>query len=801
MTTRQRVKKSSIKSSSTVQSLALTAPSQLSLPTSLSPKLTPPNEKRIKRPNATWRHFLNPKPSVSNFGFNRPKGAKPEVVGVRSGLDHDKYMQNANRRSGDVWIEMGHAIKGGNRLSRTAEMLKPNPAMRVLDKPEGSKDKPQGGMASLLNHRLSGLSNSRTVDTRKEDLPASPVAINITSPSKYDNRASTFSEAETHEGEEGMSTWPSAEIQIATKGRMSSSPIFFCGRPGSAAIARDGYDVDWVTAGVLPKWVSDLTMTDDSLVSHLRIGSDVRVGPGPSEIASRRASQPLPAIEHDTSVGSIRNFRGSLDMGTPSRHGHSRAHSSSVDFSLSPNFDHAMASTPHGNIRHRLRHKKSFSLPTINPADFTDVRKSFDDCGKTPPRNFAPGQESDDMGIDLPPVPSSYIRDLSRVSERDEGNESSLMRHTMNEMAPAILALSSPRPVTNSNEESSRMDLADLAPIIFGSNLSASFSSSIRTEEELMAEEMERVLEMDTPTRTEFVISPTPSGATSLDGRDSRASLRTTRSTTSLQVPPLPVPTRYSTGWTTATGETSTGCTTLDQFTDAEESLPSAPTDFSLDLPEIRHHLAHAVSMPTMSHPHPPPAILGGFSGIPNLSRPDMIPSVHPPISRLNLRRRKSVETIHSDYTTSTNDKTPPRAEERFIISEKELKRLSILKERREISRGINGSRSHSALGHYAQPNAQGVEKRRNGLKPLELVERKQNRVSMPLPQSTKRVSILKDQWVNGFKDGLPFPTVSGKENGGKVSTTSKASVTSGKENRSNKGSKASSGVGRPLRA
>jgi hypothetical protein len=128
-----------------------------------------------------------------------------------------------------------------------------------------------------------------------------------------------------------------------------------------------------------------------------------------------------------------------------------------------------MASTPHASgVRNRLRHKESLSLPEINAADFADVQRSFDDCGRdeTPKRS-----DSSDMGIDLPPVPSSYIgQNLSRVTEKDEGNESTLMRDTLSDMGRAILALSSSpasAPAANTTGVSSRMDLSDLAPIFY----------------------------------------------------------------------------------------------------------------------------------------------------------------------------------------------------------------------------------------------------------------------------------------------------------------------------------------------
>lgn len=506
-----------------------------------------------------------------------------------------------------------------------------------------------------------------------------------------------------------------------------------------------------------------------SLVPNIRIGPDVRVAPGPAELAARRASQLV--MEADDAA--MAQFRHSLDISTPHRNGHFRGHSSSVDFGLSPDFSGAMASTPHGSeVRNRLRHRKSFSLPSINPIDFADVRRSFDDCGRdgTPQRPGDSGAVGD-MGIDLPPVPAHMSRrDLSRVTERDEANESSLMRETINDMGQAILALSSPvsKGDTTASDVSSRMDLADLAPIILhGDKLNASVSSSIRSEEELMAEEMEAVLAMDTPTRAEFVISPPASSyASSMGGRDSRASLRTTRSRMSMDdIPPVPH-SRFSTVHTPVPTQTN-----FDQFTDAEE--PQEPAqDVSLEMSELGSQygspLSHATSLPSMAyaHPHPPPVHYS--TSIPNFSRPAQITSAHPPVpvKQLQMHRpTKSTETIASDAThwTTTDaesDASPLRVTEEFTLSRHEVMRLQQLKERRyQMDQTLQHAkskqcgeseenRSKSALGHRDQERQKRKEvekKPRRELRPLELAERAENRLSMPLPQPPNRVSMFVD--------------------------------------------------------
>jgi hypothetical protein len=280
-TTRERIKKTSLKSVSTHRSLALQSASELSLPHSLSPKLTPVNEKRVLQPNARFSHFLELKPSVSNFGFNRRlrphtvygvKDARDQLR-MRDGYQEARFRKNMNRRSTDVWLEEGLAVGTVTRWSRTAEMLKPNPALCVLDAPrpaEGVLRKLRGGVVSMLPKRFSAVLEDYQLDTfptptgDNNVTPSSPIAISVTSSNEHYNRsASALSVVMTNEGEvdgdcdeteRGRTTQP-AEIRIATKGRRSVSSVVYSPRPDSVPGVADqgGYDLDWMTAGVLPK--------------------------------------------------------------------------------------------------------------------------------------------------------------------------------------------------------------------------------------------------------------------------------------------------------------------------------------------------------------------------------------------------------------------------------------------------------------------------------------------------------------------------------------------------------------------
>ena len=548
---------------------------------------------------------------------------------------------------------------------------------------------------------------------------------------------------------------------------------------------------------------------------HLTIGSEIKIGPGPKQEPTIFHDDFSPAkgsiIRRHNASASISSF----DFGsTPAR---SHGHSTSIDFT-SPGFDAAMQSTPHGNFRKRaqLRHKSSFSLPSIHAADFEDVRRSFDECC----RPELSAQQPVDMGVDLPPVPAQLVRrDLSTVSERDESNESSRMRQTLYDMGDAILALSSSPGATMGHGDVSLSStasnlrrargLGDLAPLIVTSSYIADFSQdfslmrhsgnsadrSMQSHEEEMAEEMERVMAMDTPTRTEFVISPPPSSyASSFGSRsNSRASHRTT---TSEDAPPVPkLDWRFSTP-----GQSD--C----QFTDAEEDLPLVPRTLSdISSPQISEldQSVHVTGGFTFAHPHPPPIHqLGTKPSYTSLSHGlTSVPSPHPPIAMQTLKSKNSSETMRSDMTgtTVTTDATPHRIWETegepFKPSKQELMMIKTLKERREIARTsvqldqlepakstVKRSRSALALRSPEKPQRlQQISDSNANRSPLPAVE-----VAKP-----KRVAVLRE-------DRLPKCST---ESSGARSAKASSGTTGSRKDRK-KGSKMSTGSAMtPLRA
>ncbi|WVR04351.1 hypothetical protein IAU60_001352 [Kwoniella sp. DSM 27419] len=304
------------------RSLALLSDSQLSLPITVSPKLTPPAPNRasaIDIASPTIAKKLEPKPSLTTFvAATRSPVRRHTIYGGLSlkDLEAEEAMRKTlARRSGDVWIESGHAIEGGNRLSRAAEMLKPVPAMRVLDSQPKVKDPAtlrslRGGVVSMLVKRASRLFESdyngmALAEAGEADhdqgVTASParsgIAISIIAPSPERRRSRLTSQSGSSIGDEveGESepSWQSqAQIGMAQRGRMSSGPkyIFANGEADqwsstSHRAHDEGYELDWMTAGVLP-----------GLLPSIRIGSDVRVEPVPRSAPASTYQHDIPSV-------------------------------------------------------------------------------------------------------------------------------------------------------------------------------------------------------------------------------------------------------------------------------------------------------------------------------------------------------------------------------------------------------------------------------------------------------------------------------------------------------------------------
>lgn len=424
------------------------------------------------------------------------------------------------------------------------------------------------------------------------------------------------------------------------------------------------------------------------LVPGLVIGPNVRVGPRPSSMGA-----PPPTQGFETS--------------TPNKSGHARGSSSSIDWTPVRNASTSVT-TPDMSLRQRLRHKASFSLPNISPADFTDVRSSVLECGRDLP----------EYGVDLPHIPSN----LSPVAEEPD--------RSLGSLALGVL-----------HADQIGMD-------------------SMISEDEAMAQEMEQVLAMDTPTRAEFVISPPLSSYAS--GRLSRASRQSGLSyKTDDEAPPIPDISRFSSS------------------TD-EESHPLVLTS-NVNFSRPRR-LQPQTSMPTMSHPHPPPlqhqTSYPSIAAVTNDLKRSSVIEAHPPLNARTLNNKKSNETMHS-HMSSITDENHGRYDdaEEFRPSRQEL---TLVKQLRE--------RAQSAQGHSegaAKPQTQRIK----GLRPLQLVsDKNNNRMSLPI----QRVAVLGDKPGQGQGQGQ-MERVIQLQKGSNGTKGSKRST--GKENRSVHKGSATSGV------
>lgn len=234
-----------------------------------------------------WGKLLNSKPSISKFGFaNTTNAAKRQTLDLhrqtvlgaamaaQAALDEDAKAEDAlkrnmNRRSADLWREAGHARPTSSRFERAREMMKPAPALCMMDENGSPVNKRQSmqqegvrrmssSMAVLSKRMSQAFGAGAAASADSEDIiemsqyvnveasqpravveagPSSP-AIQVTSPSRYDRRLSAMSSSNTHATDAEDSPERSADghdggevvaIHTATRGRMSAGPMYILG--------------------------------------------------------------------------------------------------------------------------------------------------------------------------------------------------------------------------------------------------------------------------------------------------------------------------------------------------------------------------------------------------------------------------------------------------------------------------------------------------------------------------------------------------------------------------------------------
>ncbi|WVQ76682.1 hypothetical protein IAR50_006356 [Cryptococcus sp. DSM 104548] len=814
------------------KSLALTSESQLSLPVSISPKLTPPQATRVSTVNINGKHvgkLVQQKPSLTTFlstdnstargvTFEGKVPARRHTVygnfDMRD-MEAEEAMRKTNaRKSTDVWFEEGHAVQGGGVFARAAEMFKPVPAMRVLESQRRSpaaknvvKDH-QGGVVSMLAKRASSLfeggwtgmhgeADSRRAETtgRYDDASddasfisaRSGVAVSITAPSP-DKRASRISRNHSVSSDGGNE----AQIHEAKRGRMSNGPTLIYNQRGASGVYQrrtsgrgDEYELDWLTAGVLP-----------NLVPAIKIGNDIRVEPAPRSAvvahdyeddvcdtprANRRPGHSGYAENDNESFIGTPSFHSLSfkDQSTPhqsrhnGKHTHTRSFSSSTDLSKSPEYytaeshgqstsrvrRNASAKSNQTAREHELKEKTSFGLPKFNKEDFTEeMRKSFDELSRPV-----------SSGFDLPPIPATLARPSNtpeRVKERLPTESS--MAFSKSYVADMQLALRLGA-LPSSQSLTAAFDLPRDASDADISQDEISLANTLNTDAEGAVEEMEAMMAMDTPTRAGFVISPPPSSYGE-DGRSSRASVRSVSTTTS------------------STTATSTGYSTSYAV-----EAPPVP-----DIPSPYRQSAHAAAPAVLSHPHPPPLAKTASASTfgPVSTQRFSITEPHPPVQ--HLLPKKSTETMRSNWTASESEASMPTPLQKAIDhkpSKQELKLVQQLNERNAEREAAESDRKEAMQISKSQSyleftKSKPVEKK--GLKPLTLVEKRLSNEVIVTPQaapaksglpksksatgSQKKFSVLLQEDKAGSKVSLGGRSAKGKENDPKGSKTSMGS-------------------------
>lgn len=292
--------------------------SQLSLPVSISPKLTPPQPKvgsvsEIRSSKLNVSRLVYRNPSLTTYLADDKDGSssclgriifadhspqrRHTVYGnfTMRDLEVEEVMRKTlSRKSGDIWIQNGHAIEGGGFISRAAEMFKPVPAMRVLvNQPAvvdgGKKDTVntfRGGVVSMIAKRTSGFFEGRrlglqppaeaaekTIGQYENACTDGGASSSTCSPSNSprslsainSNTKRPISRASGHQSisstGEGSTSLPAAQIYCATRGRMSNGPTLIFGKRLSnqrlknrASIGEgNGLELDWLNGDVAHK--------------------------------------------------------------------------------------------------------------------------------------------------------------------------------------------------------------------------------------------------------------------------------------------------------------------------------------------------------------------------------------------------------------------------------------------------------------------------------------------------------------------------------------------------------------------
>lgn len=280
-----------------------------------------------------------------------------------------------------------------------------------------------------------------------------------------------------------------------------------------------------------------------------------------------------------------------------------------------------------------------------------------------------------------------------------------------------------------------------------------------------MAREMEQVFAMDTPTRAEFVISPTLSEGTTVSARTSWSRLSGR---------PVSRASSTGSGWqgvlnskvSASTIASRRSATSAISFTDDDHTGHTFGVDVPPPVPELPASIRRPISQ-HFAHPFPvhnaassiplPDSIIQTTSNQTSMTqyRPQ---APHP--SMQIIASRRSAETIGS--STSTTESTPPvRRNPEWRISRQELKLVKDLQERKaaadaaaaeeagRVVKEVAAIETRARILALAKGTPPSPEKRK-GLKTLRLVANRPASVLGPrstLPEG--KVTRKSDEWVD----------------------------------------------------
>lgn len=501
------------------------------------------------------------------------------------------------------------------------------------------------------------------------------------------------------------------------------------------------------------------------------------------------------------------------------------------------------------SIRRELRHKHSFSLPLIDKASFSDLRSQVRQVGKERQHDwsiYADGYEyeyprqvidfsaapAEEAGVDLPAFPVDYSQAPypatpgSYLSTVGEGNETR-MSTNMRSLAHLTLsaealwespshAYTSPASHTYTSPASQRERLSTDSHLVG--------QDSFVSDDEAMAREMEQVLAMDTPTRAEFVISPTGSEATTVSARTSWSRMSGGR--------PLSRASSAGSGWhgvldkkvSASTIASRRSATRSDESGSSENHTfgRSAPGIAVPPVPELPESMRRPMSQ-TFAHPFPvhnaaasiPLRTSASTASISTQPVPPHNRPVAPQAPLHTIMPRKSAETIRSE---ASDQSTPPvKRQPGWRMSRQELRLVKELQERKaaaeqeERERIGRVEKEVAAIETRARvlgipPGTPPSPEKRKGLKPLRLVANRPASILLAGAGGAKpKMGVEKNQGdvgglragENGTAGSLPPSTPSRKKTskGGSQKNENLPPVPTPGSRKGGKSSKGSTGV------